>query len=114
MPLSPENTTLIGLTILALALGNALTRFLPFVVFSDAKELPPLMLYLGRVLPPAMMALLVVYCFKNVPILTAPHALPELIAVAAIIVIHTWRRNVLLSIGVGTALYMALVQGIFV
>lgn len=111
MQLGAEDTIL---TILALALGNALTRFLPFVVFSDSKDLPPLMLYLGRVLPPAMMALLVVYCFKSVPILTKPHAMPELIAVAAIIIIHLWRRNVLLSIGVGTGLYMILVQGVFI
>ncbi len=111
MPLSSEETIL---TILALALGSALSRFIPFLVFSEKKELPPLVLYLGRVLPPAMMALLVVYCFKNVPVLTAPHALPELIAVAAIILIHAWRRNVFISIGVGTALYMALVQVVFV
>ncbi|MFI3272690.1 MAG: AzlD domain-containing protein [Pseudomonadota bacterium] len=113
MPLSPQESTLILLTVLALALGNALTRFLPFLLFSDNKELPPLMLYLGRVLPPAMMALLVVYCFKSTPVVSPPHAVPELIAVAAIILIHAWRRNVLLSIGVGTALYMLLVQGYF-
>lgn len=110
MSLSPEETIL---TILALALGNALTRFLPFLIFSDNKELPLIVLYLGRVLPPAMMALLVVYCFKSTLVFTPPHAMPELIAVTFIILIHTWRRNVLLSIGAGTGLYMLLVQGVF-
>ena len=73
-----------------------------------------MVLYLGRVLPPVMMGLLVVYCLKSVPILTFPYGLPELIAIAFIVIIHLWKRNVLLSIGCGTALYMVLVQAVFI
>ncbi len=108
MPLTAEQTCI---TIVALALGMMVTRFVPFLLFPDSKEPPALILYLGRVLPPAMMGLLVVYCFKSTTVLSAPYAVPELISVACIIALHLWRRNVLLSTGVGTVLYMLLVQG---
>lgn len=71
------------------------------------------MTYLGRVLPPAMMGLLVVYCLKGVTWLEAPHGAPEIIAVAVVTALHCWKRNVLLSIAGGTAVYMLLVQQIF-
>lgn len=109
MPLTAEQTCI---TIVALALGMVLTRFLPFILFPDSKEPPTLILYLGRVLPPTMMGLLVVYCFKSTSVLSAPYAVPELISVACIIVLHLWKRNVLLSIGAGTGLYMLLMQGV--
>ena len=94
--------------ILAVAAGTALTRFLPFWLFPENRKAPPVVTYLGSALPPAMMGLLVVYCFKDVSFADAPHALPELLAVAGIIALHTWKRNVLLSIAGGTALYMLL------
>ena len=102
------------LTVLAVALGAIATRLTPFVLFPDGKCPPEVVTYLGNVLPPVMMGLLVVYCLKSVPILTSPHGLPELISIAFIVVIHLWRKNVLLSIGCGTALYMFLVQAVFV
>lgn len=100
--------------ILAVAAGTQLTRWLPFWLFPENRQPPAAIVYLGRVLPPAMMGLLVVYCLKSVTWLSAPHGAPELIAIAAVAALHTWRRNVLLSIAGGTALYMVLVQAVFV
>ena len=97
----------------AVTLGTITTRFLPFLLFPDSKPVPKVVEYLGRTLPAAMMGLLVVYCLRNVDIAAAPHGLPELIALAAVTALHLWKRNVLLSIGVGTALYMVLVQAVF-
>ena len=97
----------------AVTLGTIITRFLPFLLFPDNRPVPKIVSYLGRTLPAAMMGLLVVYCLRNVDIAAAPHGLPELIALAAVTALHLWKRNVLLSIGVGTALYMVLVQAVF-
>ena len=99
--------------ILAVSAGTQLTRWLPFWLFPENREPPAVVTYLGRVLPAAMMGLLVVYCLKGVDWLSAPHGVPELLSVAAVALLHRWRGNVLLSIGGGTALYMLLVQGIF-
>lgn len=104
----------IVITVLAVALGAMATRVTPFVLFPDGKHPPEVVTYLGNVLPPVMMGLLVVYCLKNVPIAAYPHGLPELISIAFIVFIHLWRKNVLLSIGCGTVLYMFLVQAVFV
>lgn len=98
--------------ILAVALGTMLTRFLPFFLFPESKEPPEVILYLGKVLPPAMMGLLVVYCLKNVSVLKSPHAIPELIAIIVIVLLHRLKRNVLLSILGGTLVYMYLVQAV--
>ncbi len=100
--------------ILAIALGTMITRFTPFLLFPEKKEPPKIILYLGKVLPPAMMGLLVVYCLKSISITSAPHGLPELIAIAVIVLLHKWKNNVLLSIGGGTLVYMVLVQAVFV
>lgn len=102
------------ITVFAVALGAMATRFVPFFLFPEGKQPPAVVTYLGRVLPPVMMGLLVVYCLKNVHILTGSHGLPELISIAFIVLVHLWRKNVLLSIGCGTALYMFLVQAVFV
>ncbi|MBQ2995760.1 MAG: branched-chain amino acid transporter permease [Oscillibacter sp.] len=99
------------LTVLALALGIQLTRWLPFWLFR--KEPPAVVSYLGGVLPCATMGLLVVYCLKGVEFLAPPHGVPELMAIAVVAALHRWKGNVLLSIAGGTALYMALVQAVF-
>lgn len=101
-------------TILALAAGTQLTRWLPFWLFPENKEPPAVVIYLGRVLPPACMGLLVVYCLKDVSWLTGTHGLPELLSIAVVAALHKWKDNVLLSIAGGTVLYMLLVQVIFV
>ena len=110
MTLTPIQT--LGI-ILAVAAGTQLTRWLPFWLFPEKKRPPAVVAYLGRVLPPATMGLLVVYCLKGVSWLLAPHGAPELIAIAAVAALHLWRRSVLLSIAGGTALYMVLVQAVF-
>lgn len=111
MPLTPSQTILM---ILAVALGTMVTRFTPFLLFPEKKKPPQIIGYLGRMLPPAMMGLLVVYCLKSVSLVTPPHGIPELIAISAIVLLHKWKHNVLLSIGAGTLLYMLLVQIVFI
>ena len=95
----------------AMALTTAALRFLPFLLF--AKKPPPFVVYLGKVLPAALIGMLVVYCLKDVQISSAPHGLPELIAGAAVVLLQAWKRNSLLSILAGTILYMVLVQMVF-
>ena len=99
----------IGLCVLA----TVLTRSLPFLIFSPKKPTPKFIQYLGKALPSAVFAMLVVYCLKNVEILTGSHGLPELIAIAVVVVLHLWRRQMLLSIAGGTLCYMLLVQLVF-
>ena len=94
-------------------LATLLTRFLPFAVFNARKPTPQYIHYLGELLPGAIFAMLVIYCLKNVSVLAAPFGLPEFIAVAAVIMLHVWKRNNLLSIGAGTALYMFVIQVVF-
>lgn len=89
------------------------TRFLPFLIFGSGRKTPEIVTYLGKVLPCAIMGMLVVYCFKDVSFLAYPYGLPELIGCAAVAALHIWKRNSLLSIGVGTVFYMVLVQLIF-
>lgn len=110
MVLTPMETVVM---ILAVAAGTQLTRWLPFWLFPENKEPPALVTYLGKVLPPAMMGLLVAYCLKDVSLITAPHGIPEAIALAAVVGLHLWKRNVLLSIAGGTIFYMVLVQAVF-
>ena len=90
-----------------------LLRFLPFLIFGGKKEIPGYITYLSGVLPYAIMGMLVVYCLKNVNLITAPHGLPELIACVLVVLLHLWKRNTLLSIIAGTAVYMFLVQVVF-
>ena len=96
-----------------IALTTVFTRALAFVIFPEHKETPRYIQYLGKALPYTIIGLLVVYCLRNVDIATAPHGLPELIALAVVTALHLWKRNVLLSIGAGTVVYMLLVQLVF-
>lgn len=99
--------------IAAVAAGCMLSRFLPFVLFPEHKPVPPLVEQLGKFLPAAMMGLLVVFCFRNLSFTTAPHGLPELIALVVLVLLHLWRRQMLLTIGGATLVYMILVQLVF-
>ena len=103
-----------AITIGAVVLGTVITRSLPFLVFPAGKETPEFIKYLGRVLPPAVFGMLVIYCLRNVDFLTGNHGAPELIAIAAVIALHVWKRQMLLSIAGGTVIYMLLVQRVFV
>ena len=110
MPLSAGISFFI---ILLVALTTFATRVAPFLIFPKGKEIPKTIQYLGKVLTPAIIGMLVVYCLRNTAILSAPHGIPELIAVVVVAVLHVWKRNNLLSIGVGTVLYMVLIQTVF-
>ena len=101
------------LTILVATLVTAATRFLPFLIFGNGKKTPDIIVYLGKVLPYAIMGILVIYCLKNVSFLQSPFGIPELLGCAAVAILHIWKRNTLLSIGAGTVLYMLLVQLVF-
>ena len=101
------------ITIGVVVLGTMLTRFLPFLLFPAGKPTPKYIQYLGEVLPAAVFGMLIIYCLKNVSVFSGSHALPELISIAAVIALHLWKRQMLLSIAGGTVLYMLLVQFIF-
>lgn len=101
------------ITILMVILGTVITRFLPFLVFPAGKPTPKYIQYLGKVLPASVFGLLVIYCLKNVSILTGSHGIPELIAIVLVVVVHLWKRQMLLSIAGGTICYMILIQTIF-
>ncbi|PJM75628.1 branched-chain amino acid transporter permease [Bifidobacterium simiarum] len=102
------------ITIAVVTIGTMITRFLPFLLFPESKRPPRIIDYLGKVLPFAMTGLLVVYSLKDVTPLSGNHGVPEAIAMAVIVVLHLWKRNMLLSIAGGTILYMLLVQLVFV
>lgn len=94
-----------------MALVTMLIRFLPFIVFR--KKVPGYVVYLGEVLPPAIIGMLVIYCLKDVDLLSGSHGIPEMIAAACVVALQAWKRNSLLSILAGTAVYMLLVQAAF-
>lgn len=100
--------------ILLVALTTLATRAIPFILFPEGKEVPKAVQYLGKVLPPAVIGMLVVYCFKSMDVTSVPFGLPEIIAGLVVVMLHIWKRNNLLSIGIGTVLYMVLVQFVFV
>ena len=100
--------------IAVIALVTVALRVLPFLIFGGNKETPAFIAYLGKVLPFAIMGMLVVYCLKGISLVQAPHGLPEILAVAAVVLLHLWKRNTLLSIVGGTVLYMVLIQVVFV
>jgi len=101
------------LLIAAAVLVTMATRFIPFLIFGEKRKTPPIIEYLGTVLPCAIMGMLVIYCLKDITFLQGNHGLPELIACGVVAVLHVWKRNSLLSIGGGTVCYMLLVQLVF-
>ena len=90
------------------AIVTLIIRAVPFVAF-DGKRVT----YLGKVLPPAIMVILVIYCVKGINLFTGSHGFPELLSIAVVALLHIWKKNTLLSIAVGTILYMILVQVVF-
>ena len=94
-------------------LGTMMTRFLPFLLFPADKPTPKYVQYLGKVLPAAVFGLLVIYCLKDVNIFTGSHGIPELIAIGVVVLLHLWKKQMLLSIAGGTVCYMLLVQFVF-
>ncbi len=111
MTLTPMQTFII---ICMVAIGTMITRFLPFIIFKGTNSTNSFINYLGQVLPYSAIGLLVVYCLKDVRFTGPSYALPEIIAIISIIILHNWKENALLSIGGGTIIYMILVQVVFV
>lgn len=95
------------------ALVTAGLRFLPFLIFGEKRTTPPLIAYLGQVLPYSIMGMLVIYCLKDISFTSAPFGIPEAIGCAVVALLHIWKRNTLLSIGAGTVCYMLLTQMVF-
>ena len=101
------------ITIALCALATMATRFLPFLVFSGKRPTPKYIQYLGNALPAAIFGMLVVYCLKNINILSGNHGLPELLAILITSALHLWKRQMLLSIAGGTVCYMVLIHLVF-
>lgn len=97
--------------IAAMAVTTVLLRAMPFLLFR--KRTPAYVTYLGKVLPPAMIGLLVVYCLKDISPVTAPYGIPELIAAACVVIVQCVKRDSLVSILAGTVIYMLLIQKVF-
>lgn len=105
--MTPSHSLLI---ILVMAVVTLFTRALPFLLFDHGEQPPRWVTYLGGVLPPAIMALLVVYCLRNVELFQVQESGPALLCVAAAALLHLWKGNTLVSIFGATALYMALIR----
>ncbi|MCQ2090100.1 MAG: branched-chain amino acid transporter permease [Fibrobacter sp.] len=98
------------ITIVILAVITFMTRALPFIVFPAGKPTPKYIQYLGKALPLAVFGMLVVYCLKDVQWLEGSHGIPEILGIAAVVLMHLWRRQLFLSMAVGTAVYMILIR----
>lgn len=99
--------------ILVMGLMTLATRILPVLIFGRGERVPECILYLGKVVPYTAMGLLIVYCLRDVQVTESPHALPELISITAVTLTYLWKRNTILSVVVGTVLYMILIQKVF-
>jgi branched-subunit amino acid transport protein AzlD len=98
------------ITIGLCAIGTMATRFLPFIVFSEKRATPAFIQYIGKYLPSAVFGMLVVYCLKDVSIFSGTHGIPEFIAIVVTILLHLWKRQMLVSIAGGTVCYMLLLH----
>lgn len=107
-----SNTYFIIMILIMIAITQAL-RFLPFLIFGGDRQTPAFVEYLGKVLPYAIMGMLVVFCLKGISITGPTHGIPELISVAVVAALQVWRRNTLISILCGTVCYMILIQFVF-
>ena len=101
-------------SIAVMAVVTFLTRYIPFLLFDRKGNPPKIVLYLGRVLPPAIIMMLIIYCLRGISFTSGSHGIPELLCVAVAAVLHWWKGNNLLSIFTATVLYMILVQAVFV
>lgn len=100
------------ITIVILAVITFMTRALPFLIFPAGRPTPKYIQYLGKALPLAVFGMLVVYCLKDVRWLDGSHGIPEILGIAAVVLMHLWRRQLFLSMAVGTAVYMILIRAI--
>jgi branched-subunit amino acid transport protein AzlD len=110
------NEISIGYSLFIIILIAALTfgaRLFPFAVFSRGGKTPRVVTYIGNILPPAVMIMLVVYCVKDVRLLSWPHGIPEFISIAVVALLYKFTKNNLIAMVGGTILYMVLIQVIF-
>lgn len=108
-----NNGIYVLISVLICVICTQLTRWLPFLLLGGKKDVPKLIRYLETVLPAAIMAVLVVYCLKGIHPFSYPYGIPELLSVALVVILHLWKKNTLISIAVGTVVYMLLVQRVF-
>lgn len=107
MTLSP----LMSIAVIAVAaIATFATRVIPHLLFGGNRPVPRVVDYLGKMLPPAIIATLVVYCLRDVDFLSGSYGLPEIISIVLCAALHIWKKNTLLSIGAGTVMYMVLVH----
>jgi len=99
--------------VLTVAVCTFLTRLFPFALFGRTQQPHPLVLYIGKILPSAVIAVLIIYCLKTVQFTSLPGYAPQFLGIAIVAALHVWKRNYLVSIGVGTACYMFMVQMVF-
>ena len=100
------------ITVAIVVAATLLTRFSAFLIFPPGKKAPAFVQYLGKTLPAAVMGMLVVYTFKDTVVISYPYGVPELIALLVTAGMHLWKRNMFMSIGAGTIVYMLIVQNI--
>ena len=98
------------ITIGMVVLGTMATRFVPFIIFPPGRSTPNYVSYLGRVLPAATLGMLVVYCIKDVSLISGNHGIPEIISIGVVAFLHIWKRKMLLSLASGTLVYMFLIR----
>ncbi len=108
-----NNNLHILLTVAIIAIVTAALRFAPFLIFGGKRDVPKMVKHLSNALPAAIMGMLILYCLRNVDIMSGSHGLPELFAIVVVVILHLWRKNTILSIASGTAVYMILIQTIF-
>lgn len=113
MGVSPMSLSEQLITIAIVVAVTIFTRAIAFWLFPEGKKTPPFITYLGKALPPAVFGMLVIYCLKDCSLLTRPHALPELVSIALITVVHVRKRNMFVSIASGTVCYMLLMYFVF-
>ena len=108
-----SNNTHAMVLILTMMVGTMATRFLPFLLLGDKRQTPPFIRYLGKVLPYAIMGMLVVYCLKGVSVTQLSSLTPAALGLGITAGLHLWKHNTLISIIGGTVCYMILVQMVF-
>jgi len=97
-------------TIIIMALGVVVTRALPFFVFPKKEKTPQFIVFLGRYLASAVFGMLVVYCLKDIQFQKGDHGIPQILGIICCVLLHLWRKNMLLTIAGGTAFYMLLIH----
>lgn len=113
MGVSPMSLQQQMLTIAIVIAVTVFTRAIAFWLFPEGKKTPPFITYLGKALPPAVFGMLVIYCLKDCSLSSQTHALPELLSIVLITVVHVWKRNMFVSIASGTVCYILLMQFVF-